>query len=216
MPTFKFNKLIRDKILAKHLESGHDVTYQKLTDSALKLQLIRKLHEEADEIPVRKSVSADIIEEIGDVQQVLDDLKTQYGLMDETVRQVQQAKRAKKGGFSEGIYIDQISLPESDEWTSYYRASPDKYPEVTRETDSRTQLPTVRLDGVYEHYKGKRYEVLGVGYHTETTERYVVYKPLYEHANLAQLYVRPYDMFIGTVMVDDVSIPRFRRIDEVR
>ncbi len=34
--------------------------------------------------------------------------------------------------------------------------------------------------GVYEHYKGKRYEVIGVALHSETLEPVVVYKPLYE------------------------------------
>lgn len=41
-------------------------------------------------------------------------------------------------------------------------------------------LPEIEL-GLYEHYKGNRYEVLGVGRHTEVDEYYVVYKPLYEH-----------------------------------
>jgi len=34
--------------------------------------------------------------------------------------------------------------------------------------------------GTYEHFKGKRYEVLSVGKHSETLEDFVVYRPLYE------------------------------------
>jgi hypothetical protein len=34
--------------------------------------------------------------------------------------------------------------------------------------------------GVYEHYKGKKYLVLGVARHTETGELVAVYVPLYE------------------------------------
>lgn len=35
--------------------------------------------------------------------------------------------------------------------------------------------------GVYQHYKGDYYQVLGVGAHTETDEHFVVYVPLTTH-----------------------------------
>lgn len=131
MPTFLFTKLIRDKILQLHIESGHDIKFEKLSGEALKAKLRNKLHEETDEIPVRSNVDDEIIEEISDVQQVLDDLKREYGVTDEQVRAVQQAKFTKKGGFTDGIFVESVTLEEDDEWTAYYRAAPDKYPEVT-------------------------------------------------------------------------------------
>ena len=36
------------------------------------------------------------------------------------------------------------------------------------------------ITGMYRHYKGNEYEVLGIGLHTETEEKLVVYKGLYE------------------------------------
>ncbi len=133
MPTFIFNKLIRDKIVQKHLDAGHTVTYQNLSGNALKEKLQQKLHEEADEIPVRVAADDEIIEEIADVQQVLDDLKREYGISDDQVHVAQNVKYAKKGGFSDGVYIESIELPETDEWVRYYRNSPEKYPEVTND-----------------------------------------------------------------------------------
>lgn len=130
MPTFEFNKLIRDKILALHIEAGHDIAYKKLTGEELKTKLRSKLHEEADEIPIRAAADDEIIEEMSDVQQVLDDLKREYGITDEQVAAKQQAKFAKKGGFADGVYVESVTLAEDDEWTAYYRAAPDKYPEV--------------------------------------------------------------------------------------
>ncbi len=62
--------------------------------------------------------------------------------------------------------------------------------------------------GIYQHYKGNRYEVLGVGQHTETLEELVVYRALYEPY---QLWVRPLAMFVETVEVAGKVVPRFVR-----
>jgi hypothetical protein len=66
-------------------------------------------------------------------------------------------------------------------------------------------LPALR-PGRYRHYKGGRYEVLGVARHSETLEPVVVYRPLYGEG---ALWVRPFAMFTGTVQVDGVAQPRF-------
>lgn len=68
--------------------------------------------------------------------------------------------------------------------------------------------------GTFVHYKSDdmRYEVLGVGTHTETNERYVVYRPLYASDTVTDFWVRPYEMFFGNVEVDGKMVPRFKRI----
>lgn len=66
--------------------------------------------------------------------------------------------------------------------------------------------------GVYEHYKGKKYLVLGVARHTETGELMAVYVPLYELPcdEGVQMSVRPLEMFKGRVEVGSEIKPRFR------
>ena len=66
-------------------------------------------------------------------------------------------------------------------------------------------LPTLPL-GHYHHYKGGEYEVIGVVRHSETLEPMVLYRPLY---NDTGLWVRPFDMFVGTVEVHGVTQARF-------
>jgi hypothetical protein len=60
--------------------------------------------------------------------------------------------------------------------------------------------------GLYRHYKGGRYEVLGLVRHSETLEVMVLYRALYgEHG----LWVRPRAMFEGQVEIDGQWVARF-------
>jgi hypothetical protein len=68
-------------------------------------------------------------------------------------------------------------------------------------------METVPLAGKYQHYKGPMYEVLGVATHSETEEKVVVYRTLYDDFGL---WVRPLAMFCEEVVIDGVKVPRFR------
>lgn len=66
--------------------------------------------------------------------------------------------------------------------------------------------------GVYTHYKGKDYEVIGVARHSETLEELVVYKALYDSKEFGKdsLWVRPKSMFLEIVTVNGEEVPRFK------
>jgi hypothetical protein len=64
--------------------------------------------------------------------------------------------------------------------------------------------------GIYEHFKGKRYEAIGVAHHSETLEEMVVYRALYGDGDL---WVRPLAMFTETVERDGKTKPRFKFIN---
>ncbi len=66
--------------------------------------------------------------------------------------------------------------------------------------------------GLYRHYKGKKYLVLGVAKHSETLEELVVYVTLYEN-EAGPIWVRPLKMFTETVEMDGKQVPRFKKID---
>ena len=54
----------------------------------------------------------------------------------------------------------------------------------------------IKVNSIYKHFKGNLYLVEGIAIHSETRERYVVYRALYGDTGL---YVRPYDMFASEV-----------------
>lgn len=66
--------------------------------------------------------------------------------------------------------------------------------------------------GIYQHYKGKKYLVLGVAKHSETEEDLVVYVTLYEN-DRSSLWVRPLTMFLEEINVDGKIVRRFKKID---
>ncbi len=64
--------------------------------------------------------------------------------------------------------------------------------------------------GLYRHYKGKHYEVIGIAKHSETGESLVVYRPLY---GARGLWVRPLKMFEETL---PDGVKRFAYCGEVK
>jgi hypothetical protein len=65
-------------------------------------------------------------------------------------------------------------------------------------------------NGIYKHYKGNLYQVLGVARHSESEEEHVVYKTLYGDYSL---WVRPLGMFLEQVEIDGESVARFELVE---
>ena len=61
--------------------------------------------------------------------------------------------------------------------------------------------------GIYRHFKGRRYEVVGVAREVDSSDYFVVYRPLYGDK---QLVVRSWADFMATVRQNDQEVPRFR------
>lgn len=60
--------------------------------------------------------------------------------------------------------------------------------------------------GIYRHFKGNEYELIGIAKHSETLEEMVVYRALYGEGGL---WVRPLAMWDERVVRDGYDGPRF-------
>lgn len=67
-------------------------------------------------------------------------------------------------------------------------------------------MQELKINGIYRHFKGDYYIVEGVGIHSETKEKYVIYKGLYGNN---EVYLRPLDMFLEKV--DRVKYPNVKQ-----
>ena len=63
--------------------------------------------------------------------------------------------------------------------------------------------------GIYRHYKGNLYRVIGIANHSETLEEMVVYQPLYGEQ---KLWVRPLHMWDN--VIDGAGVKRFELVSE--
>ena len=54
----------------------------------------------------------------------------------------------------------------------------------------------IKINGIYKHFKRDYYLVIDIANHSETKEKYIVYRSLYGDNNL---YIRPMDMFLSEV-----------------
>ena len=62
--------------------------------------------------------------------------------------------------------------------------------------------------GIYRHFKGNRYEVLTLAYHSENLEEMVVYKALYGYE---KVWVRPLSMWNEEVEYEGKKVKRFTK-----
>lgn len=95
---------------------------------------------------------------------------------------------------------------------SYWCDDCDLVIEITEQDKIITR--EVKAGEKYRHFKGNIYEVIAVATHTETLDKFVIYK----RVDCDDVFARPYEMFISEV--DKVKYPeatqryRFEKVTE--
>ena len=80
-------------------------------------------------------------------------------------------------------------------------------------------MEQVKIGKVYRHFKGNYYFVENVAYDSESQERMVVYKPLYNREDGRYIWVRPEKMFLEEIPERPDNITgqktRFTLVDDI-
>lgn len=132
MPTFRYAKLVRDKIKQMHEANGDIVTGKTLSRRELSDALQQKLIEESAELfdAITIHNSTKIENELADIYQVLEDLAFTLEVHETDIQAAKKHKYSNKGGFLEGQYIETVAIAHDDPLVERFRADPAKYPEL--------------------------------------------------------------------------------------
>jgi len=132
MPTFQFNKIIRDKRYMTMVNEGYKVITKVLTPAEQILELKRKLLEEVEEVKTANDKD-EIAEELADVIEVIHALAAALKIEMKTIQLMRKQKLEKNGGFEQTIYVQTVSLPMDSSTGKYLLSQADKYPIIEDE-----------------------------------------------------------------------------------
>lgn len=65
--------------------------------------------------------------------------------------------------------------------------------------------------GLYRHYKGNLYRVIGMATHSETLETLVIYQ---DETDASKCWARPATMWTDEITLNGRTVHRFEQIDE--
>ena len=101
---YTYNKLVRDKIVSNiNSQDGKNTTYRILNDEEYLCELNKKLIEESHEF-----IEENNIEELADIMEVLESIMELKNISWNEVRDIQNNKRIKRGGFKDKIYLETV------------------------------------------------------------------------------------------------------------
>ena len=82
----------------------------------------------------------------------------------------------------------------------------------SRRTMVHKIVPPPFTPGVYRHYKGWEYEAIGLACNEADVSWSVIYKPLYPHENMPDMWSRAYDDFMAELEHEGEIVRRFTLI----
>jgi predicted house-cleaning noncanonical NTP pyrophosphatase (MazG superfamily) len=104
MKKIYYRKLVRDKIPKRIEESGGKYETKTLSVSSFNKEILKKVEEEASGLSKAK-VKSDIVAEMGDLLDVLTEVKKVFGLKTVELKESRRKEMKRKGGFTKRTYL---------------------------------------------------------------------------------------------------------------
>jgi len=98
-----YNKLVRDRIPEIIRSGGKQCGIETMSEAEYRQALLQKLVEEAQE--ARQAAPDELITELADLQEVIAALLAAWHISPEKVQQIQEQRRAKRGGFEQRLKL---------------------------------------------------------------------------------------------------------------
>ncbi len=121
--TYKFDKLIRDRIYTKMLNQNSVVRLKQISKQSQLLYYYKtKLVEESNEASFAQSEEG-LVEELADIVEIIHGIAYVLRTDFEAIEKVRLSKRQTDGGFVQGIIVDTVQIEEENELAPYYDAN---------------------------------------------------------------------------------------------
>ncbi|MFK8040454.1 MAG: hypothetical protein AB8B67_03890 [Rickettsiaceae bacterium] len=128
--TFKFNKIIRDRLSLIMSQNGVDVAVKSdISHHDLIKYFKEKILEEANEVKDATN-KEEMIDELADLVEVVHGFARALEIEFTTIESKRQEKLDYKGGFNHAVIVDSVTLDSEHQWAKYYSKNPKKYPEI--------------------------------------------------------------------------------------
>ena len=102
-----YNKLVRDKIPEIIKEDKHEPAISILDDKKYKVELLKKLIEEANEAK-NASNKKELVKEISDVYEVIDAIVKVYKLDIKEIKKIKKDRKKIRGGFDKKVFLKKV------------------------------------------------------------------------------------------------------------
>lgn len=126
---FTVEKLGRNNTVQRFINNNIDVKYHVLNQEEYVQALKIKLVEEAKEVECETSKEG-ILNEMADVIEVFYALCKEYKISPEELEKVRLEKVKERGNFDKKIYIENITMEDSNSNIGYFLDNSHKYPEI--------------------------------------------------------------------------------------
>ncbi len=137
LPNRVLRKLVRDKIPEQIAGEGRRVRRLEVLGSLRDSLLRRKAYEEVVELCDARDVDS-VKEELADVFEILHALAAEHRISLDEIESIRVAKRAARGGFDKGVFIDYIARGESTPQMGLF--GPMDYVSVTKRTPHANEI----------------------------------------------------------------------------
>jgi predicted house-cleaning noncanonical NTP pyrophosphatase (MazG superfamily) len=132
MPSFLFNKIIREKFLERLTCRNGSYTSTTLTKEEILKELKLKLNEEAKETLLTQTTQA-LLEELSDLLEVMEAILETLNLSMSDLSAAKAAKELARGKLKKDEKILVVNVPLTtyfEDVISYLRENPERYPEL--------------------------------------------------------------------------------------
>jgi len=126
---YQLKKLVRDRSVKNMEDKGTKVIWRTLSAAERTPHLLEKFMEEQQEVAAAFAANdkAEMTAELADLLEIIHALANTANIDMTDVEAARKGKTERRGGFSKGIYVDEIHCPKGSFYDNYCAKDPAKY-----------------------------------------------------------------------------------------